>query len=348
MDTSGTGESKNINRREFVKLGLTSAALAGAGVACSKGGDGNIAGAKLPRRRLGNTDMEISIVAMGGGSALGMVRNQEEAVALIDLARSCGINFFDSSASYGRSESFFGEALQPYRKSVYLSTKYEPEDNPDELRRKIEKSLKGFRTDYIDVAHIHGLVRMEDVETMFSSGALETLVKLKEEGVVRYIGITSHNHPPAMKSALERFRFDVCFQAANASKTPFIFEFEELPRLSFEEHSLPVALDQGIGVLAFKITGQRRLIRKGNEQDKAPAAELIRYGLSLPVHGVLLGMSTPEHVTSAVKMASTFQPMTREEMGEWNRRLAPSANELTLHYLRPEYVDDGGWREHLV
>lgn len=183
---------------------------------------------------------------------------------------------------------------------------------------------------------------------MFRTGALETLVKLKEQGVVRYIGVTSHNHPPAMKAALERFDFDVCFQAANASRTPFIFEFEELPDTSFEELSLPVALKKDVGVLAFKITGQRRLIGKNEEPDKASGLELIRYGLSLPSQGILLGMSTPEHVNSAVDLALDFEPMTAEEMRGINSRLAPSANDLTLHYLRPEYVDDGGWRSHLV
>ena len=129
---------------------------------------------------------------------------------------------------------------------------------------------------------------------------------------------------------------------------PFLFEFDSVSNTSFEEMSLPLALEQGIGVIAFKITGQRRLIRKKDEPDKAPALELIRYGLSLPVHGILLGMNEPEHVTSACDLAADFTPMTVEEMRSWNERLAPSANELTLDYLRKDYVDDGGWRAHLA
>ena len=348
MSSDSQKRAEGISRRDFIKIGAAGVAVIGQGIACSgqKGAGGGEA--IIPRRKLGNTDMVTSIIGMGGGSALGMVKDTEQAVALIDLARRKGINFFDSSANYGRSEGRFGRALEPYRSEVYLSSKYEIDDEPDEVMKQFERSLKRFRTDYLDVAHIHSLTSMDKVELMFSSGVLETLAKLKEEGAVRYIGVTSHNNPPAMKAAIERFDFDICFQAANASKTPFIFEFEPLPDSSFEELSLPVALEKGMGVFAFKITGQRRLIRKADEPDKAPADQLIRYGLSLPTHGILLGMSTPEHVTSAAELAANFKPMTKQEMLEWNRRLGPSANELTLHYLNPEYADDGGWRAHLA
>ncbi len=345
MKSEDRGITGRMNRREFIKVSAAGAAAIGAGIGVSGCGRGE---AIVPRKRLGKTDMETSILAMGGGSALGMVEKDEDAVALIDLARRKGINFFDSSANYGKSESRFGQALEPYRSEVYLGSKYELEDGPDEVMKKFERSLKRFRTDYLDVAQIHALKNMDEVEMMFVTGALETLVKLKEEGVIRYIGVSSHNHPPAMKAALEHFDFDVSLQAANASKTPFIFEFEPLPESSFEELSIPLALEQQVGTYAFKITGQRRLIRKADEPDKAPAKELIRYGFSLPVHGIILGMSTPEHVISACEMAASYEPMTKEEMRKWNKKLAPSANKLTLHYLDEKYKDDGGWRAHLV
>lgn len=346
MTTKRDRPGREISRREFL-AGAVGAAALGAGVACSTGGSG--AGGKLPRRRLGRTDMDISIIGMGGGSALGMVKDYEKRLALVDFARGRGINFFDSSANYGAgSEGCFGEALEGHRGEVYFSTKYESEHSPDRVMQDVERSLKRLRTDYIDVAHLHSLMNLEEVETMFRSGAIETLVKLKEQKVIRYIGVTSHNHPPAMAEALRRFDFDVCLQAANASKVPFLFEFDTVSKTSFEELSLPLAVEQGIGVIAFKVTGQRRLIRRENEPDKAPALELIRYGLSLPVHGILLGMNEPEHVTTACELAEDFTPMTPAEMRSWNEKLAPRANELTLDYLRKDYVDDGGWREHLA
>jgi uncharacterized protein len=352
MDKQNKGQSDNLSRRDFIRIGAAGAAILGAGgmAGCSSQPSGGSAALVCPKKKLGKTNMIASTVALGGGSALSMVKDDQEAVALIQYAFSKGINYFDSGADYdgGRSQRRIGEAMEPHRKEVYLSTKYLPNTPPDQLKQKVEETLKSYRTDYVDVANMHGLGKMDDVETMFTSGALETLVKLKEQGVVRHIGVTSHNHPPALAEALKRFNFDTSLHAANASKVPFVGEFEELPTTSFEELSIPLANSQGIGVWAFKITGQRRLIQKTSEAGKAPGDVLLRYGFSLPVHGIVLGMHAKEHIDSAVDMANNFKPMTADEMRSWNEKLAPSANELTLFYLRDGYRDDGAPRAHLA
>ena len=133
---------------------------------------------------------------------------------------------------------------------------------------------------------------------------------------------------------------------ANASRVPFLMEFDPESDTSFEDITLPLANQQGIGVVAFNILGQRRLIQKENEPAKALPRELIRYGLSQPVHGILLGMNTPEQVVSNIELATNMTPMSTEEMRALNEHLAPSANRLTLNYLNPDYVDDGGQRAH--
>jgi len=337
-----------LSRREFLAGAMGAAAL-GATLACSGQGGSGKTPRLLPRRQLGRTGLDVSIIGMGGGSALGMVKDYQQRLALVELAFSRGINLYDSSANYGPdSEGCFGEALETHRKEVYFSTKYEKRHSHDQVMKNVEESLKRLRTDYIDIAHVHALKEMDDVEAMFSSGCLDTLVKLKEQGVVHNVGVTSHNHPPALTEALRRYQFDVVLAGANASKVPFLFEFDPQSPTSFEDLTLPLANEQGIGVIAFKITGQRRLIRKESETDKAPALELIRYGLSLPVHGILLGMNDPLHVNTACDLALDFTPMTAEEKRRLNESLAPSANRLTLHYLRPEYEDDGRPRAHLA
>ena len=265
----------NLSRRDFIRIGAAGAALIGTGAAVScSGKSGTSAALVCPKKKLGKTGMMASIVALGGGSALSMVKDDQEAVGLIQYAYSKGINYFDSGAQYdeGRSQKRIGEAMQPYRKDVYLSTKYGPNSTPDELMKAFEETLASFRTDYVDVANIHGLARMQDVETMLTSGAIATLANLKEQGVVRNIGVTSHNHPEALAEALRRFQFDTSLHAANASKVPFVGEFEEQPATSFEELSIPLANSQGIGVWAFKITGQRRLIQNTGQAGQGAGA----------------------------------------------------------------------------
>jgi len=339
---------ERLNRRDFIRVGTASAALFG-GMGCSGRKEEKRSEVVVPRKRLGQTRMIASTLGMGGGSALSMVKKDEDALALIDLARRKGVNYFDTGSSYGggKSERRFGEALDGYRSEVYLSTKYSPGDSPDKLMKKFETSLKRFRTDYVDVANMHGLTTMKDVEAMFTSGSLETLVKLKEEGVAKYVGMTAHRPNPAVE-AMKRFQFDVVAMATSAARVHFVGEFDAPPEGSFEDEAIPLALEKGIGVWAFKVTGQRRLIQKSDEPDKAPGAELLRYALSLPVHGMLLGMSIPQHVESAAELCAGFTPMTKEEMRYWNERLAPSADALTLDYLRSDYLDDGGYRAHLA
>ncbi|MBW7998094.1 MAG: twin-arginine translocation signal domain-containing protein [Candidatus Glassbacteria bacterium] len=339
---SDESNSGKLSRRDFLKTAAAGAAMIGTAGAsgCSKGE------AVVPKRLLGKTAMNVSILAMGGGSALSMVEKDEDALALIDLARRKGINYFDTGSEYGggSSEMRIGEALEPYRKDLYISTKFSPGLSPDKLMKNFERSLKRLRTDYVDNANMHGLSEPGDVELMFSSGALETLVKLKEEGVVKNIGATAHR-PVPLAEGMKRFQFNSVSAATNATRYHFVAEFDKVEG-SFEDEVMPLANQQGIGLWAFKVTGQRLLIQRDNEPHKAPGLELIRYGFSLPVHGVILGMTTPEHVITACDLAANFTPMSAEEMRKWNEELAPSVGELT--YLDPSYVDDGGWRAHLV
>ena len=350
-------ENKNgkLNRRDFLKSAATSAAIIGAVGAAGCGKSEQAVTQKtsdkvesiVPRKMLGKTGMNVSILALGGGSALTMEKDDQKALALIDLARRKGINYFDSGSEYGggQSELRIGEALEPYRKDVYLSTKFSPNLGPDKLMRNFEISLKRLRTDYVDNVNMHGLTNPEDAELMFSTGTLEAVVKLKEQGVVKNIGATAHRPGPLFEG-MKRFQFDSVSAATNATGYHFAAEFDKIEG-SFEDTVIPLANEQGIGLWAFKVTGQRLLIQmEENEPNKAPGLELIRYGFSLPVHGVILGMTIPEHVNTACDLAANLVPMTREEMKQMNEKLAPSADLLT--YLDPNYVDDGGWRAHLA
>ena len=145
--------SDQITRRDFIRMGAAGAAMIGASSACSKKAEKPQGEAIVPKKKLGRTEMIASTLAMGGGSALSMVRKDDDALALLDLARRKGINYFDTGSSYGngKSEERFGMALAPYRKEIYLSTKYNPGDVPEKLMKKFETSMKRYRSENIEI-----------------------------------------------------------------------------------------------------------------------------------------------------------------------------------------------------
>jgi len=143
---------------------------------------------------LGRTGLKVSVMGIGGGgpSQLGQsyVKTKEESVAVIHQALDAGINFIDTSEIY-RTEAIIGEAIKGIdRESVVLSTKKVTSGTitPDDVRKSLKKSLKNLGTDYIDIYHLHA-VKPENYAYLVSEIA-PVLIKLKEEGKIRFIGIT--------------------------------------------------------------------------------------------------------------------------------------------------------------
>jgi L-galactose dehydrogenase len=148
-------------------------------------------------KTLGRTGLRVSVAGLGcgGPSRLGRRDNKsdEECVALVRQALDLGVNFVDTAESYG-TEEIVGKAIAAVpREKVILSTKKafplaDPKRPAKEIRKGLEQSLKRLRTDYVDVYHVHG-VEPQDYGYA-STEVLPHLVKLREEGKIRFIGIT--------------------------------------------------------------------------------------------------------------------------------------------------------------
>ncbi|OGQ77805.1 MAG: aldo/keto reductase, partial [Deltaproteobacteria bacterium RIFCSPLOWO2_12_FULL_60_19] len=131
----------------------------------------------------------------GGPSRLGQRDNkpEKESIALVRLALDLGVNFLDTAEVYG-TEEIVGKAIATVsRDKVFISTKKkfpldDPGDPAGEVRKSLEQSLRRLQTDYIDVYHVHGV---EPPEYEYASTkVLPVLLKLKQEGKIRFIGIT--------------------------------------------------------------------------------------------------------------------------------------------------------------
>jgi aryl-alcohol dehydrogenase-like predicted oxidoreductase len=178
----------------------------------------------LPRR-LGRTGYTVSILGVGGW--LGILedpqadRAAKEAAAIATARRAidCGVNYFDTSPSYGDAERHLGVALHALpaedRARLYVSSKVgthpqRPHQyDADSIRWSMEQSLRVLFSDRLDIVYIHDPTADEQMDQiMGSGGAVEALEGLKAQGVVGAIGLGVRNHR-YIRRAIESDRFDV-------------------------------------------------------------------------------------------------------------------------------------------
>ena len=171
----------------------------------------------LPRRALGATGVEVSLIGLGTvkigrNTALNMapfeLPSLRQARRLIERAWDLGVNLLDTAAAYGESEARLGELLEGTRQRWVLCTKAgETHENGqsrydfsgEAIRRSVEISLRRLRTDYLDVVLVHSDGR--DMAILTESEALDTLNAMKQAGKIRAVGF-SHKTVAGGRAAL--------------------------------------------------------------------------------------------------------------------------------------------------
>ena len=144
------------------------------------------------------------------GAAAFWDRDPETAERTLEMAVERGVNHIDVAASYGKAEERIGPWLARNRKKVFLATKTE-ERTYEGARRELRRSLELLKADGVDLWQMHFLSTEEEWETaMGPGGALEAFIEARDEGLVRWLGVTSHGvvAPRMHLRSLERFDFD--------------------------------------------------------------------------------------------------------------------------------------------
>src|SRR5262245_28571482 len=162
----------------------------------------------IPTAPFGRTGHQ-STRTIFGAAALSSV-SQDDADRTLELLFQYGINHIDTAASYGESELRIGPWMGRYRKQFFLATKT-GERTYQKARDQIHRSLERLRVDQVDLIQLHNLVDPAEWEiAMGPGGALEAAVEARDQGLVRFIGVTGHGVTVAAqhKRALERFDFD--------------------------------------------------------------------------------------------------------------------------------------------
>ncbi len=196
-----------------------------------------------------------------GAAAIGNV-SQDEADQTMELIREHGINHIDTAASYGDAELRLGPWMETHRDEFFLATKTGERTRP-EAYAEIGRSLERLRTDRLDLIQLHNLVDEDEWQTAFSpGGVLEAVVQAKEEGLVRFIGVTGHGVTVAAQHlrSLEEYPFDSVLLPYNLpmSRNPsYIADFEAL---------VEVCAERDVAVQTIKA------ITRGPWGDQAPTA----------------------------------------------------------------------------
>lgn len=144
-----------------------------------------------------------------GAAAFGQT-TQAETDATLELALGYGVNHVDTAASYGESELRIGSWIKRHGQAFFLATKT-GERTRQAARDELHRSLERLNVDKVDLLQLHNLVDPTEWETALGpGGALEAAIQAREEGLVRFIGVTGHGVTVAHMHlrALDRFAFD--------------------------------------------------------------------------------------------------------------------------------------------
>ncbi len=294
----------------------------------------------MPTRNLGRTGHLVGIFSLGGQASIEKPENEAVAIPLIERAIDLGVNYIDTSARYGGdgrwSERYIGQVVKKRRNEVFLASKTH-ERTRDGSLRNLEISLKLLETDRLDLWQLHNMQSMDDVEKVCAKGgALEAFLKAREQGLVRYLGLTGHADPDVLMEGIRRFPFDTVLMAFNAAD-PQHLSFRKL---------LSYAVEKEMGIIGMKVPARSRLLNTFKppppEQQTTPMKlmpgtlsmqEAMRYVLSFPFSTVIIGCDTIAQLEENVAIARGFRPFNEAQLAAIEARAKPVA-EQSLTFRR--------------
>jgi aryl-alcohol dehydrogenase-like predicted oxidoreductase len=301
----------------------------------------------MKRNRLGSSDLMVSEIGFG---CMSIGTDEKRAISLIHKAMELGINFFDTADlyEYGKNEEIVGKAIKGRRSEVILATKVGNRRVPGKegwiwdpskeyIKSAVKESLKRLQTDYIDLYQLHGGTIEDPIDE-----TIEAFEELKQEGLIRYYGISSIR-PNVIREYVKRSNIvSVMSQYSILDRRP---EEETMPLIKKHHISLiargPVAQgrlsDLGEaklqeGYLDYSSEELRLLVKdlRSLVNDQRSLEHLaIRYALADPVVATVIpGASTIEQLIQNVKASQT--PLLTQQEIERIKALS-KANQYTLH-----------------
>ena len=275
----------------------------------------------LPKRPLGKTGVEVTILGLGGEGILRTFGQEKEAVALIQRAIDLGITYFESARAYSGSESYYGEALKEWRRDIFLASKSH-ERTGDGALKHLETTLSTMKTDYLDLWMVHDVRTTKDLDVIFGpKGASRAFEAAKRNKLARFIGISGHRNPTIVSRALELFPFDTVLMPVNPAEPHY---------WSFLSEVLPKAQEKGMGILGMKTLSRGVCIKIFGAES---VENFLRFAMTQPISVAVVGCETIEQLEMDVRIARSFQPMPQKDQDILLNRVKSYARELMYYKL---------------
>jgi predicted aldo/keto reductase-like oxidoreductase len=278
----------------------------------------------LARRILGRTKEKVTILGLGTAPVGEGPIDVEEGIKIFGAAIDRGVNYIDTARIYGNAEEILGHVIPKQRDKLFVVTKVSTH-TAEQAEKSLGESMRRLKTDYLDLVHIHSIGGKNIDRVLAKDGALNFLLKQKEKGKIRFIGISGHNRPANFVRMIKTDQIDVVMCVINYADRN-IYDFESIV--------LPEARKRNVGCVAMKvyigIKGGFRNHRKGyvgcvTEPANMPHA--ISYALDLEgVSVAVVGPYTLEHSTQNVGFAKKYKPLSKGQLNtllELGKKLAP-------------------------
>lgn len=245
-----------VDRRHFLNTAMAAvgAAAVGSGAVAANGTSTDTK--PIATRPFGKTGRELPILGYGGAALpkiWGSPLSTEDRVKLVRYAYDRGVRYFDTAGNYLESQSILGEGLKDIRDDVHLVTKVET-TVPARVRGAVEKSLKELQTDYLDSILIHGTPGLEQMSVEQAMKIHGELVKLRDEGIVRFLGLSAHSYFDKALALISSGEFDQCMLAygyiPRGHNQLFSARMVELRNACVAK-----AHELGMGIAAMKVVG---------------------------------------------------------------------------------------------
>ena len=284
----------------------------------------------------GKTGIKVSALGFGGMR----FENQNDIDACAGLIRHAyhsDINYFDTAPGYGKSEDLFGVAFKEMKKTraekpFYVSTKSN-KSQPDEVRTDLENSLKRMNLDYIDFFHMWCIITYDEFLERRTRGVLDELEKLKSEGLIRHICVSTHMTGTDIGTMLRQYPFEGVLLGYS------------IMNFAYRNEGMDTAAELGNGIVVMNPLGgglipqhPERFEFVKTHPDQTVIDGALHFLINDPrVTVALVGFGTESHLQHALHAVNTFQPLPESRVESIKHHLQQAFNELCTAC---QYCDD--------